>query len=68
MSKTVTHSVGQVTLVATGVVLFLFLVYFLWNLGKSISYNLFYENMVEETVCELVKPEQLTSKGRDACL
>lgn len=30
-----------------------------WILQKKLSYSFSYENMVKETICEMVKPEYL---------
>jgi len=30
-----------------------------WILQKKLSYSFSYENMVKETVCEMIKPEYL---------
>lgn len=43
----------------TAVVLFVAAVYGLWQLSRTINYNISYADMVEETVCEMVKPEHL---------
>ncbi len=32
--------------------------------AKTVSYNLFYENMVQETVRDMVKPEYLKDGGQ----
>jgi hypothetical protein len=44
--------VGSILLVGT-------LSYFGWVLAKTINYKLQYEDMVQATVCEMVKPEYL---------
>lgn len=40
-------------------ILVLILIYGMYCIGKTISYNIFYEDMVQQTVRELVKPESL---------
>lgn len=39
--------------------LFVGLTYGVWQLSRTINYSLSYEDMVQETVCEIVKPEHL---------
>ena len=45
-----------------GGIIICFFVYVCYWLVKTISYNLFYEDMVKKTVQEMVKPEYLKSK------
>lgn len=33
--------------------------YGMWNLSRYMNYSMSYEDMVRDTVCELVKPEYL---------
>jgi len=33
--------------------------YGIWNITRTINYALSYEDMVEETVCSMIKPEHL---------
>jgi len=42
------------------------IVYGLWNLERTINYNMSYKSMVEQTVREMVKPEALkdSTKGK----
>ena len=42
-----------------GIIIVAGLSYGMWQLGRHINYSLSYEDMVQETVCEMVKPEHL---------
>ena len=42
-----------------GVLLFCAFVYVMYYIFKSVSYNLFYEDMVKDTVLEVLKEKQL---------
>ncbi|NOR27549.1 MAG: hypothetical protein GQ540_03355 [Lutibacter sp.] len=42
-----------------GTIAFLFFMYGIYWVGKTISYNIFYKDMVRGTVIEMVNPEYL---------
>lgn len=42
-----------------GLILVCVFIYFCYWVAKTVSYNLFYEDMVQETIRELVKTEAL---------
>jgi hypothetical protein len=46
-------------LIAAAAIIIGFLMYGAWNLVRAMNYNLSYKDMVQETVCEMVKPEHL---------
>lgn len=50
-----------------GVVVLPFILYFTFQLKRSWNYSLGYESRVQGTVCEMVKMEHLTPKGRSIC-
>lgn len=41
------------------IIVVLVVVYGMWTIGRVINYSLSYEDMVQETICEMVKPEHL---------
>lgn len=41
------------------VVIIVFFIYGVYWVGKTVSYKIFYEDMVKKTVREMVKPENL---------
>lgn len=49
---------GLISIVVVLVVVIAF-----WQFGRVIHYNLAYKNMVENTVCEMVKDEYLGERG-----
>ena len=42
-----------------GVILFCVVIYGMYWVFKTVSYSIFYESMVEQTIIEMVKPEYL---------
>ena len=47
------------------IALFFLLIYGCYWVVKSVSYNLFYEGMVEESIKEMVKPDALRQSGKN---
>ena len=49
----------KVLAVIFGILIFFGVIYSMYWVVKTISYTIFYQDMVEETVREMVKPEYL---------
>lgn len=45
--------------VAAAVLVICFITYYAYRMAKAVSYSIFYESMVEDTVREMVKQEYL---------
>lgn len=51
--------IGTIILFVVGISIIISLVFGIWYCGKSISYNLSYKSMVEQTIKDMVKQECL---------
>lgn len=51
--------VGMIIAVIIAVVFFIYSCYWV---AKTVSYSIFYEDMVQQTITEMVKPESLREK------
>ena len=45
-----------------GIIVILIIIYFCYWIFKTVSYKLFYEDMVEETITEMIKSDCLKVK------
>ena len=52
-------TISNIILTIIGLVLFCVFLYGCFVVGKTASYSFFYEDMVQETIEEMVKPEYL---------
>ena len=52
---------------AVVVLLFCAVIYGVYWVAKSVSYEIFYEDMVQDTVCEMVTAEYLNQNGKELC-
>jgi len=53
------EEIKNILLYLVAFVLFMIIIYGAWNLARIINYSLTYEDMVKETICEMVKTENL---------
>jgi len=53
--------------VAIIVILIIVVVVHLNFLGKKVNYNIFYKGVTQDEVCQMVKPEYLTDRGKEIC-
>jgi len=54
-------NINQILLSIVGIVVFIFFIYGCYWVVKTVSYGVFYEDMVKSTVIEMVNPEVLKS-------
>ena len=50
---------AEVGITIIGVIVFAVLLYFCYYVAKNVSYSIFYEDMVQQTIQEMVKPGYL---------
>ncbi len=55
-------TIKDIAMVIGSILALCFIIYFSYWVVKTISYSVFYESMVEDTVREMVKPEYLRGK------
>lgn len=53
------EEIKNILMYLAGILLIIVFIYFMWNVVRAINYSLSYEDMVKETVCEMVKVENL---------
>jgi len=56
-------SAPRVGIIVVAVAASIFFIYGCYWVAKTVSYSVFYKNMVQQTITEMVKPESLKNNG-----